>query len=667
MGENVSLAAEELATGLTPAGGSEGPFRSEDPATASEPARPGPAWPPAGQVPAWLEEVRLRASRRVMWLRQLWSSHRYEGEQLLPISHSDVDRALLPAADLRAAESSFYLQDESAAALSRELGTLTGTPPDSAWEQLRVVFDLQPPELHLLALCLAGAADPAMRRVFGYLLDSPEPMGPTPALAVALFGDRPFWCPSPSSALVQWLLARPLDDGRDPYSSSTNWDGDALLLPPLLGPGRRDPAADRTATDWSIGALGVEVEPPVGFPLRPDVLEEIVGFVRSLSSTDAPTFVPIEIEVVGPPGSGRASLAARAVAAIGRPFRGLISVDAEAIVQRSDPTGAVVREIRRARLEGRALIWEHAEAIPAPSWLAHALAPLTFLSTTSELVAPAQFGSVRRSFRLGPISRRERMQLWSSFASSPAPPPVSEWDLRPAEIAVAARVNPAGEVAVREVCRRLLLAGTPELLTPLSLPHGWDDLVISPRTERHLRELESQARNRGEVLDDWGLARLTSMGRGVTALFAGPSGTGKTMAAQVLARSLGLELCRVDLAGLVSKYIGETEKHLRHVFDACERHRYCCYSTRLMRCSGNGPKSMTLTTATPTSKSITSCSVWRASMAWLSWPPTARATSTPPSSGGSSSSSTSRLQRPPSASACGAWPSIAPPSPTGGV
>jgi SpoVK/Ycf46/Vps4 family AAA+-type ATPase len=132
-------------------------------------------------------------------------------------------------------------------------------------------------------------------------------------------------------------------------------------------------------------------------------------------------------------------------------------------------------------------------------------------------------------------------------------------------------VTPAGEGAVLEVCRRLLLAGTPELLTHLPLPYTWDELVISARTYLHLREIDEQARNRGEVLDDWGLRRLTSMGSGVTALFAGPSGTGKTMAAQVLARSLGLDLYRVDLAGVVSKYIGETEKHLRAVFDACER------------------------------------------------------------------------------------------------
>ncbi|HTL34334.1 MAG TPA: ATP-binding protein, partial [Kofleriaceae bacterium] len=75
----------------------------------------------------------------------------------------------------------------------------------------------------------------------------------------------------------------------------------------------------------------------------------------------------------------------------------------------------------------------------------------------------------------------------------------------------------------------------------------------------------------GPVYEEWGFGRLVPMGRGIAALFAGPSGTGKTMAAQVLARSLGMEIYRIDLAGLMSKYIGETEKNLRQVFDACDR------------------------------------------------------------------------------------------------
>jgi SpoVK/Ycf46/Vps4 family AAA+-type ATPase len=109
------------------------------------------------------------------------------------------------------------------------------------------------------------------------------------------------------------------------------------------------------------------------------------------------------------------------------------------------------------------------------------------------------------------------------------------------------------------------------LAAPLPRPYVWSDLVLAPTVRRHIEELEAQARLRWPVYEDWGFGRLCPMGRGIAALFAGPSGTGKTMAAQVLARSLGMEIYRVDLAGVMSKYIGETEKNLRQVFDACER------------------------------------------------------------------------------------------------
>ena len=96
---------------------------------------------------------------------------------------------------------------------------------------------------------------------------------------------------------------------------------------------------------------------------------------------------------------------------------------------------------------------------------------------------------------------------------------------------------------------------------------------------------ETQVRLRWSVYEEWGFARLAHLGHGISALFGGPSGTGKTMAAQVMARALGLELYRVDLAGVVNKYIGETEKRLRDVFDACERPARCCSSTRPTPCS----------------------------------------------------------------------------------
>ena len=98
----------------------------------------------------------------------------------------------------------------------------------------------------------------------------------------------------------------------------------------------------------------------------------------------------------------------------------------------------------------------------------------------------------------------------------------------------------------------------------------WDDLVLPDTQVETLRQIAAHVRHRATVYDDWGFAERESRGLGITALFSGRSGTGKTMAAEVLANELRLDLYRVDLSSVVSKYIGETEKNLRRVFDDAE-------------------------------------------------------------------------------------------------
>jgi hypothetical protein len=105
-----------------------------------------------------------------------------------------------------------------------------------------------------------------------------------------------------------------------------------------------------------------------------------------------------------------------------------------------------------------------------------------------------------------------------------------------------------------------------ELAPKVVSEYGWDDLVLPGDQKSHLRELTDQARFRHVVLAEWGFGRKSAGGRGINALFAGPPGTGKTMAASVIANELGLDLHRVDLAHSVSKYIGETEKNLDRIF-----------------------------------------------------------------------------------------------------
>jgi SpoVK/Ycf46/Vps4 family AAA+-type ATPase len=103
------------------------------------------------------------------------------------------------------------------------------------------------------------------------------------------------------------------------------------------------------------------------------------------------------------------------------------------------------------------------------------------------------------------------------------------------------------------------------------LRSSWDDLVLQKDRVAKLREICNHARYRGLVLDEWGFERKLSGGKGLSLLFAGPPGTGKTMAAGVMARELGLDLYSIDLSNVVNKYIGETEKQLAKIFDEAER------------------------------------------------------------------------------------------------
>lgn len=122
---------------------------------------------------------------------------------------------------------------------------------------------------------------------------------------------------------------------------------------------------------------------------------------------------------------------------------------------------------------------------------------------------------------------------------------------------------------VWEACRAYTRPRLDELAQHIDPAAGWEDLVLPDPQLELLRDIVAQVRNRTRVYEAWGLGR-GPRGLGITALFAGVSGTGKTMAAEVLARDLSLDLYRVDLSSVVSKYIGETEKNLRRVFDAAE-------------------------------------------------------------------------------------------------
>jgi SpoVK/Ycf46/Vps4 family AAA+-type ATPase len=141
----------------------------------------------------------------------------------------------------------------------------------------------------------------------------------------------------------------------------------------------------------------------------------------------------------------------------------------------------------------------------------------------------------------------------------------------------ASSTDPTGPSELQPALQDLLAAARAQsgqglaTLAPKVRPlYRWDDIVLPEDTLAQLRELCQRVTYGHRVLGEWGFADKLSMGKGINALFAGPSGTGKTMAAEVIANELALDMHKIDLSGVVSKYIGETEKNLDRIFTAAE-------------------------------------------------------------------------------------------------
>lgn len=398
---------------------------------------------------------------------------------------------------------------------------------DPRWCRLIDSLGLATLDIEWLAVVCACELDPRFTRVLGYLDDSSIPAPPSPAAAAGLWSWATGVQPGPGSPVAQWELAEP----QGGWQSTTPWAMDAEIAA-YLGGG-----------DWMSVRREVRlVDPDELLCLHPSLLAEMVGALEGL-----PNGV---VELVGRPGSGRRTLLFQLAAALDR-------------TPLAVAPGAGVRGVRAARLlDGVAVIVAATgDTIPVDP------ERLTFVACES---APhVEDALVRLRWDLPNPNLSQRRRLWAAASALEPPAAVEDWELSPAEIGTAAR---AGSSAARVLGGRLR-AGSLATMQRLSLPYSWDDLVVPGHVAEALERLLVEVRLRADVLDEWEFRRLAPSSSGVTALFAGPSGTGKTMATQVLARELGLDLFRVDLATVVSKYIGETEKQLAAVFDEAERSR----------------------------------------------------------------------------------------------
>ncbi|HUO38395.1 MAG TPA: ATP-binding protein, partial [Mycobacterium sp.] len=211
--------------------------------------------------------------------------------------------------------------------------------------------------------------------------------------------------------------------------------------------------------------------------------------------------------------------------------------------------------------------------------------------TTPSAVALADGG--RAGTRPGPTvdapkpSRAEQREIWlhslgvdERFAAlnGAVDRVIDQFDMEPSAIAVAAaqalndghlhRTERDAGSLIWSACRDTTRGGLDQLAQRLQSTATFDDLVLPDPQRSLLGDILVHIRHRSRVYDEWGMAGPSLRGLGVSALFAGPSGTGKTLAAEVLANAMALDLYRIDLSQVVSKYIGETEKNLRRIFEA---------------------------------------------------------------------------------------------------
>ncbi len=442
--------------------------------------------------------------------------------------------------------------------------------PPAALEALTTCFGLSDFERDIVLLAAAAELEPTTAPRCAAASGDPDRAYPTFSLALAAL-DAPHWSAlTPVAPLRRWRLIE-LDD--DTRLTTTRLRLDERILHFLVG---------APYLDARLHGLLRRTAAPHVLPPSYDAAAQRVAAGWAGAGPDS----VLRVELVGADLRTRADIAA---AAARRSGLGLYSMAADDI-----PSDAAERD-RLARL------WQR-EAILLPAALLvevgeldrdqHAATDAFIAGAAVPLVVagpdPRRTDQPRGERVTVPkLNDEEQLGLWTqAFADVPGmtgrhvqslvaqfqlPPHV----VRSAAAAVRRDLPHSDGLDAAELAWRAGLTearmGLDELGRRIEPRAGWDDLVLADRQLRILQEIVAHVRQRGTVYQDWGFAKALRSGLGVTALFAGGSGTGKTLAAEVMARELGLDLFIIDLSQVVSKYIGETEKNLSRVFDAAER------------------------------------------------------------------------------------------------
>jgi hypothetical protein len=423
---------------------------------------------------------------------------------------------------------------------------LQATEFEPAIDSLTRLLGLSTFERQLLLLAAAVELDGDVAALVSTLQSGADPR-PTFGLALAVLPHAHWDALGPRAPLRRWRLVEPAPG---PTLASRPLGIDERVLHYLTGIDAPDERLDGI----------VRVARPV--PLARSQLR----LAHELAETIARTNAPVVVKLDGEDRSARLGVAQ----ALGP----ALVVRAAALPPPGAELASFARLVEREALLAGAIAVVDADGTDANAFLDELEAPLVVVVGETDVHVHGRV-TLHRAVRLP--TPAEARELWTDVLGGRLPDTVEEiaqhFRLGAAAIDAVARELDAttiDDAALRRLCRersRVRLDGLAQRIDPEA---AWEDLVLPPGHRDLLREISRHVRYRTQVYERWAFGARTSRGLGVTALFSGESGTGKTLAAEVLAGELGLDLYRIDLAATVSKYIGETEKNLRTLFEAAE-------------------------------------------------------------------------------------------------
>jgi hypothetical protein len=451
--------------------------------------------------------------------------------------------------------------------------------PGTALDRLVEAFGLSPFERDILLLCAGIELDAEFAELCATAQRDPTRTQPTFSLAMAMLPGAHWSALSPDAPLRHWRL---LEIGAGPVVTRAPLRIDERILHFLVGVGQ----LDERLTSLIDLAPAPETSPLT--PTQARIADEIADSWHGASPGRGLAVVQLSAPAADGPAIAAAAAARLGLRAATLPAdrlpraaqdldsllrlwerEGILSGVGVLLVTVEDQPGAE-GDAARARDAALALLLERA------------VGPIILCEREPRRVTcrPAVL------LELGYPSGAEQLALWRDSLGGVGPgdaalaATANQFSLTPTVIrAVAGELrthqaaHPDDDAAavLWGLCRRRLRGALEGLAQRLESELSWDDIVLPEPQKDTLKSIAAQLRQRATVYDQWGFADKSRRGLGLSALFHGPSGVGKTMAAEVLASELNLDLYHIDLSRIVSKYIGETEANLRRVFDAAEQ------------------------------------------------------------------------------------------------